>query len=244
MTKNNLFGYLIKFVSWLPKKANYMKKIFLSSLAATLVLMACNSGESTDNKKDSTSTATTTSNDAKKDEPWVPVDSATMMKAMMDYGTPGKVHEMMASWNGTWNGETTMWESEGAAPQKSTGTAVNSMIMGGRYQLSKHSGSMMGMPFEGQSTTGYDNFTKQFVSSWVDTWGTGIMMMKGPWDDAAKTITLTGTAPDITRPGKECSLREILTIIDNDNQKMEMYGPDPKTGKEFKMMEIKLTRKK
>ncbi|MBK9333372.1 MAG: DUF1579 family protein [Ignavibacteria bacterium] len=29
--------------------------------------------------------------------------------------------------------------------------------MGGRYQQGKHTGDMMGMPFEGMSLLGYDN---------------------------------------------------------------------------------------
>ena len=163
---------------------------------------------------------------------------------MMDYGTPGKMHALLASWNGTWNGDMTMWWYEGGAPEKATGTAVNSMILGGRYQSSKHTSNMMGMPFEGMSTTAYDNATKQFVSTWIDNMGTGIMMMTGPWDEATKTLTLTGTMPDLCRPGKQCTLREVFKIIDDNTQHMEMYGPDAKTGKEFKTMEIHLTRKK
>ena len=199
-------------------------------------------------KKKTEATASETASDStsseKKEEAWVPVDSASMMKNMMEYGTPGPMHAMLASWNGTWKGETTMWESEGAAPQKSKGTAVNTMILGGKYQSSKHSGDMMGMPFEGQAIMAYDNATKKFTSSWVDTWSTGIMNMSGDWDAASKTLTLTGKMPDINRPGKECTLKEVLKVVDDNNQVMEMYGPDPKTGKEYKMMEIKMTRSK
>lgn len=74
--------------------------------------------------------------------------------------------------------------------------------------------------------------------------GTGIMLMKGTWDDGSKTLTLTGTMPDITRPGKECKLKETFKVVDDNTQIMSMYGPDPATGKEYKMMEMKMTRKK
>ncbi len=219
-----------------------MKKITLAICSATLLLFACNSGgETKENKADSASVSTT---DEKKSEAWVPVDSAVAMKAMMDYGTPGPMHQMMASWNGTWSGETTLWQYEGGTPSQSTGTAVNTMILGGKYQSSKHTGNMMGMPFEGMAIMGYDNATKKFVSSWADTWSTGIMNMTGTWDEATKSLTFNGSMPDVTRPGKECSLREVYTIVDENMHRMEMYGPDPKTGKEFKMMEIKMTRKK
>ncbi|HEX2683325.1 MAG TPA: DUF1579 family protein [Ferruginibacter sp.] len=74
--------------------------------------------------------------------------------------------------------------------------------------------------------------------------GSGIMMMTVDWDPTAKKLTMNGTVPDICRPGKMCSMREVLTLVDDNTQQMEIYGPDPKTGKEFKMMEIKMTRKK
>lgn len=118
------------------------------------------------------------------------------------------------------------------------------MIFGGRYQSTTHKGNMMGMPFEGMSITGYDNATKKFVSTWVDSWSTGIMNMSGDWNAGTKTLTMTGTMPDICRPGKMCSLKEVITVVDDNTQKMEMYGPDNKTGKEFKMMEINMSRKK
>lgn len=218
-----------------------MKHLTIALCASAILFFSCNNnGEKTTGapKTDSTSEV------KKTEEAWVPVDSATMMKAMMDYGTPGKMHQLLASWNGTWTGETTMWDYEGATPHKSTGTEVNTMIMGGKYQSSKHTGDMMGMPFEGMSITAYDNATKQFVATWIDTWSTGIMTMSGNWDEASKTLTLTGKNPDICRPGKECTMKEVFKVVDENTHKMEMYGPDPKTGKEFKVMEINMTRKK
>lgn len=220
-----------------------MKKIILSAFAATAVLMACNSSESTGNKKDS-STNTVATGDTKKDEPWVAIPDSVMMQKMMEYGTPGEMQKMLAASNGTWTGDVKMWMHDGDSAQHSTTTAVNTMIMGGRYQMSKHSGNMMGMPFEGQSIVGYDNALKKFVSTWVDNMGTGIMMMEGNWDAATKSMTLTGSMPDVCRPGKTCSLREVFTMVDDNTQHMEMYGPDSKTGKEFKTMEIVMTRKK
>ena len=219
-----------------------MKRITLTLCAATMLLFACNSGGSDDKTK--TDSTGSTNQEVKKEGAWVPVDSATMMKAMMDYGKIGPMQQMMASWNGTWSGDMTMWDHEGATPNKMTGTAVYSMALGGHYQVGHHSGTMMGMPFEGIGTTGYDNATKLVTSTWIDNFGSGIMVMTGPWDEATKTMTLTGTMPDICRPGKTCSERETVKVIDDNTQHMEMFGPDPKTGKEFKMMEIHSTRKK
>ena len=55
-------------------------------------------------------------------------------KAWMAYMTPGEMHQMLAKDDGEWNEEITMWMAPGAPPSKSTATAVNKMIMGGRYQ--------------------------------------------------------------------------------------------------------------
>lgn len=219
-----------------------MKHKLLTLLAAAFLFAACNNEKKGEDGKDDK--MKTSSDDKKKEEPWVPVDSATMMKKMMEYGTPGPMHAMLASWDGTWTGEMTMWDYEGATPSKTPGTEVNSMIMNGKYQMSKHSGDMMGMPFEGMSITAYDNAVKKFTSTWIDTWSTGIMTMSGDWNESSKTLTMSGSYPDICRPGKECTMKQVMTVVDDNTHKMEMWGPDSKTGKEFKMMEITMVRKK
>lgn len=168
-------------------------------------------------------------------------DSATMMKNWMEYMTPGKEHKMMASWSGTWTGDITMWMAPGAPPSKSKGIAVHKMVLGGRYQQGVHKGSFMGTPFEGYSTLAYDKAKKVFISTWIDNMGTGVMTLEGPWDEATKSITLTGKMVD-PGTGQEIPVREVFIIKDKNNQVMEMYaqGPD---GSEFKTMEIKSKRK-
>ncbi|MBK8550448.1 MAG: DUF1579 domain-containing protein [Ignavibacteria bacterium] len=162
------------------------------------------------------------------------------MKAWTDYMTPGMPHEMLAKSDGDWTGAVTMWMAPGAPPQTMDGTMSNKMILGGRYQYSTFTGTMMGMPFEGISITGYDNSQKKYISSWIDNMGTGIMNMSGTWDNATNSIIFTGTMPD-PMTGKDCQVREVFKIIDDNNHVMEMY--DNKTGKEEKSMQIKFTRK-
>jgi hypothetical protein len=41
---------------------------------------------------------------------------------------------------------------------------------------------------------------------------------------------------------KPMSMREIETITGANSKTLEMWGEDPKSGKEYKMMSIKLTR--
>ena len=72
--------------------------------------------------------------------------------------------------------------------------------------------------------------------------GSGIMVLKGPWDEATKTINLKGKATD---PGttSDMDVRETFKIIDENTREMEMFTMMP-DGKEFKTMNIKFTRKK
>lgn len=175
---------------------------------------------------------------------WKPVDSATANKAWMDYATPGEMHKMLAKSDGSWTGENTMWMENNGKPMTSTSEATNKMIFAGRYQMGEHKGNFMGMPFEGISIVGYDNAKKKFVSTWIDNMGTGTMNMEGEWNSSKKSIEFKGKMTDPARPGEDCDVREVFTIVDDNHHVMEMYGPDPKTGKEYKTMEIKYTRKK
>ena len=218
-----------------------MKRFFIT-ICAALMLFACKDESADANRSDSTAAVSTSTPDsATLTEEWVPVDSASAMKAMMEAGTPGKEHAFLAKSNGTWKAETTMWMSPDAPPMKSTAKVTNKMIMGGRYQQTTFTGDMMGEKFEGTSTTGYDNARKVWTSSWIDNMSTGIMNMDGTWDEGSKTVTYTGQMI-CPANGKMCEMKQVVKTVDDNTQIMEMYGPDMKTGKLYKNMEIKLTK--
>jgi Protein of unknown function (DUF1579) len=211
-----------------------MKQINVLLIACIFLATACNNATGDkENKKDS----------LKTEKGFVPVDSATAMKNWEAYMTPGDMQKMIASWDGKWNAEMSSWMSPDAPPMKSTGTAVNKMVLGGRYQESVHNSTMMGMPFEGHGTLGYDNAKKIFVSTWIDNFGSGIIKLEGAWDAATKTMNLKGMCVDPSS-GKECEMREVFKVVDDNTHMMEMYGQNPKDGKEMKMVEMKFTRAK
>jgi len=163
------------------------------------------------------------------------------MKSWEEYSTPGDVHKMIAKWDGKWKSDVTMWMQPGAPPTKSTGTCVNKMVMGGRFQQSTHTGTMMGKPFEGQGTLAWDNARKMVINTWIDNMGTGIMYMEGTWDEASKSATLKGKMTD-PATSKEMDVKEIFTVVNDNTQKLEMFMTQE--GQEFKTMEIMFTRAK
>lgn len=211
-------------------------KNLLFVLPVVFLFTACEKSKTADpsgpDKKDSATTA------------WKPEDSAAANKAWMEFATPGELHKMLAKSDGNWTGTTTTWMEEGAQPMISQSECMNKMIFDGRYQYSTYKGDFMGMPFEGMSIMGYDNARKKFVSTWIDNMGTGMMHAEGDWNPAKRSIELKGKMTDPSRPEKDCDVREVYTFNDDNSHTLEMYGPDWKTGKEMKTMEIKFTRKK
>lgn len=175
--------------------------------------------------------------------PVAPMDSLAMQKAREEYATPTEPHKRMASEVGTWNEDLTFWMSpDDKNPQKYTATAEVRMILGGRYQEQKHKGKMMGMDFEGISTLAYNNASAEYTSTWVDNMGTGMMISTGKFDPSSKSTTFAGEMVDpMTKKSKK--YRQVVTIIDNDTQKMESFDTSP-DGREYKSMEILMKRRK
>jgi hypothetical protein len=222
-----------------------MKRITLTICAAAFLFAACNNESKTDTTvTDTNKTASASSPETAPEEPYVAPDSAAMMKAWMENATPGDMHKVMASTDGTWECDVTHWMTAGAPPSPaSKSTASYKTVLNGLYQEGVFKGDMMGMAFEGRSVMGYDNVKKKFVSTWYDNMGSGLMLMDGNYDPATKTFTFAGTATNpLTK--KDCNMREIVKIVDDNTQHMELYGPDPMTNKEYKTMEIVMKRKK
>ncbi len=214
-----------------------MKNLMMATGLMLLFATACNS-EKKSSTADSTTidTSTTKNNNTSK-----PIDSAEMMKAWESYMTPGTEHQWMAKTAGNWKAECSFYKPDGSVMSTSPGIkAETKMVLGGRYLQSNYKGMMDGMPFEGMNTMAYDNARKIYISTWIDNMGTGLMYAEGTFDKDHKVMTFKGNATDATS-GKQIQFRETFTIVDDNNQLMEMY--DTKDGKEAKTMSIKLVRK-
>ncbi len=169
-------------------------------------------------------------------------DEKAMMEAWMKVSTPNDNHKAMESMVGTFDVTVKSWMSPGAPVMESTGTSVNTWVLGGRYVQMAFKGSFMNMPFEGIGFTGYDNMKKKYTSYWIDNMSTWGMVTSGKWDAATKSMTFEGTSPD-PMTGKDTKVKEKVTVTDRDHHLMEMWGSGP-NGKMFKMMEIAYTRSK
>lgn len=168
-------------------------------------------------------------------------DQDEMMKAWEQAAAPDEHHREMARLAGEWDASVKMWMDPAAPPMESKGRAVNRVIFGGRYIEGEFTGEMMGAPFEGKMTWAYNKLSGKYESTWIDNMGTGIAFSEdGTYDAAAKAWTSTISMWD-PMMGK-MSMREVVTLVDDDTHRMEMYATAPDGG-EVKAMEIVYKRK-
>lgn len=164
------------------------------------------------------------------------------MQACMVAATPGKMQEHLAKNAGVWSGKNTMWMAPDTEPMKSECTATYSTIMDGRFLKCDIIGEMPGMgPFTGFGVYGFDNVSQKFQATWLDNMGTGMATGTGELSADGKTLTwvLHYTCPITKKP---VSMREIETITGPTTKTLDMFGIDPKSGKEFHMMRIDFTK--
>ena len=166
--------------------------------------------------------------------------SAEEMAAWEKYMTPGPEHARMAAQEGSWLVTGKMWMGGPDAPAAETvGTAGFRMILGGRYQVQDYAATVAGMEFQGLAVTGFDNATKQYTSTWMDSLGTGTTTTHGT-AAADGVLHFTG---DMTDPNaRTIRMREVLTEQDADTMVMEMYMSGGEFKREVKFMELTYKR--
>jgi hypothetical protein len=213
--------------------------VFATSIAASLFAQS-----------PATSPATATDSTAARSAPATgQPNPEEMMKQMMEMSKLNENHKLLADMNGNWNYAIKMWMNPdpNAKPQESKGTATRKSVMGGRYfvmdvsgkmQMPGEDGKMKDMQFKGMAVEGYDNVKKKFVSSWIDSMGTGIQGSEGTYDPASKTFTYTMEMEPM--PGMKQQVREVIKVTDKDHMMLEWY--ENRGGQEKKTMEIAYTR--
>ncbi|HEU4395214.1 MAG TPA: DUF1579 domain-containing protein [Planctomycetota bacterium] len=163
------------------------------------------------------------------------------MEAMMKAGTPTEPHKKMAAMDGEWVVTGKMWMAPDKPAMEFTGTAKNRMLFDGRYQVQEFDSAFMGMPFQGFGVTGYDNMTKEYVSIWLDSMSTAVMVSRGKADESGQP-TYVGEFVD--GMGRKQVMRMKEKLVDKDTMNFEAWNKSPKFPDEFKSMEMTYKRKK
>ncbi len=169
------------------------------------------------------------------------MEMQAMMEVYTKLATPGEPHKMLANLAGSWTTRTRAWMDPDKPPMEGTGACEQKMLLDGRYLQQEYTGEMMGSPFTGINLIGYDNHTKKYVSTWIDSMSTGIYYFEGTSSADGKTITQESSYDDPVRG--PMVWRSLTRIVSDNTLEYEMYLT-PKGGKEEKMMEMTVTRKR
>jgi len=176
-----------------------------------------------------------------KEPPQMTPEQKAEMEAYMKAGTPGAPHQTLAAAAGNYDLKVKSWHEPGAPATEDTGSATRTMTLEGRVLVEEVNSSMMGRPFSGHGTMGFDNVSGKYWSTWNDSMSTGLMVSEGTCDATGKTCTFIGHWND---PVKKTPVKARMTTkwTTPTTEIFEMYAPG-KDGKEMKMMEITYTKK-
>ena len=180
---------------------------------------------------------------AKSSTPPTGAPDAAKMAEWMKMNSPGEQHAALKKMAGKFTADCTMKMAADAPEMKSKGELTSTMILGDRYLRGEYTGDFMGQTFHGEGITGYDNIKKKHFTTWMDDMSTGIMVSEGDADSSNKVITYKGECPCPEEGGKMKTIKQVLTIRDDDHYSFEMFTTD-KDGKELRSMKIDYTRVK
>jgi len=169
-----------------------------------------------------------------------PTDPAEIEKLWEAFMTPGAEHARFKSLVGEWTTEAKEFAANPNEPTVTQGKATFNLVLGGRYLRQSFQGEFNGTKFTGLGFSGYDNAAKQYVGTWMDNLGTGMLHTTGTYDAKTKTMTETGESSSPLGPMK---MKMVTQDVSDDQFVFTMYMVLP-DGTEQKNMEITYTRKK
>lgn len=154
---------------------------------------------------------------------------------------PTKEHEWLKKFAGEWETATEINMEPGKPPMKATGNETVKMV-GGFWVVGENKGEMMGQPFTGIMTVGYDPEKKKYVGTWVDSNTSMLWQYVGTVDAGGKVLTLEseGFCP---MEGKVCQFKDTIEFKSDDERVMSSarLGED---GKWTTLMTMTSKRKK
>ena len=167
------------------------------------------------------------------------IETPSAMDIYAEVATPGAPHKLLARMAGTWSMKGSCRMEPGGDLIEHTGISEQRMILDGRFLQQDFKGEMMGISFTGIGFTGYDNHKGKYVSTWLDSFGTGIYNFEGTGSADGRTITQTCSYDDPVRG--PLTWRNVTRIVDDNTLEFTMYTTDS-GGKEDEMAVFVYTR--
>jgi hypothetical protein len=138
---------------------------------------------------------------------------------------PTAEHEWLMTHLGRWIVDCSFYMDPSQPPMKVEGAELVE-AHGQFFTVSTFTAQMMGMPFSGRATMGFDPVTKKFQSTWIDTFSPFLFHFTGTMDAAKKKLTMTGKAP-APQTQQMADWRTTEEHVDANTRKFEMFVTVP-----------------
>ena len=171
-----------------------------------------------------------------------PPNPEAIAKALENAMTPGEPQKKLGFLVGTYDVKIRTWIDPSKPPIESPATSVATWVLGNRYVQQMLAGYVMGEPWSGIGYVGFDNTTKKYVMTYMDSDSTGMEWYTGTMDAAGNHAKMTGTTHDDVT-GKPQSVELRLSVAANGDHVTEVWQGDV-NGQLAKVMELQYVRRK
>lgn len=173
----------------------------------------------------------------------LPQQTPEEQQKQMELMGPGPEHATLAALAGTWEESVTF--NMGGPTIKSTGRAVNTMVLGGRFLKteSRNADPASGLNIESLSLFGFDRRTGEYTVVGFDTMGTYYVTGRGKREAGAQQVAMQGEV-DETIGGQSMRMKYdmVLRWIDADHYGMDIIFHTPQG--DMTVAELRYTRVK
>ncbi|GAB3100492.1 hypothetical protein GCM10027159_24090 [Lysobacter terrae] len=164
-------------------------------------------------------------------------EKTTHAPATSTTGAVGDAHHRLAELAGLWRVKQSLWLAPGQPPQIDSGTALLTVVLGGRH-LQQDLRIDSSTPFQGLGYTGYDSTSGRYYSSWIDTNFTGVLLLRGDYDAGTTTYRFDGDMSG--ERGEVIPTREELHLLGQNHWVSRYY--ETRHGKEALVVELEYSR--
>jgi hypothetical protein len=165
---------------------------------------------------------------------------AEALAAFLVAANPGEEHERLASLEGAWAVTGMFWSEPGAEPITAAHSSKMRMALGRRYLIEDLEGDLWGEEFRGVGITAFDNVEEEYVTIWIDNLSTGILMLRGRYDQGRDAVVMTGEYTDPVT-GQKRFLKSVERVTEDGTRVYEHWEVSDDGG-EFKVMELTYLR--
>jgi hypothetical protein len=155
-------------------------------------------------------------------------------------------HKALADDVGVWDAEMFVYVPDSKEPVAAgNGVETRTLLSGGLWIVSEFKGDFAAMPYEGRGQNGYDPIKAKYVSSWIDSASSRMLVQEGTYDAKTKTVTMLGDG-DKLETGAPATLKTTIHKPDAENRVLSL-SIKPKDGKDseyVKFLEIRYKKRK